>query len=151
MKNLVITICILFLCLNSVCAQTEDNSDSITNEFKKNSIYIEDYVIFLPALCYDRSFQLSQTIGIVLKAGAGLNILWGGTFLVTEGIILFGRKKHFMEIGAGTFIGYEEVGFGKIGYRYCAARGFLFKGVLSYFPQDDVGIVMPSVGLGYSF
>lgn len=114
----------------------------VNNRF--NSIYFENQVI-LPGINYDRIFPISKKAGIVIKAGL---FFYGGTYLIMEGSLLLGAKKHFLEIGTG-WGGEDMLGlYGRMTYRYMGKHGLMFKGGIITVRNIPI---FPSFGLGFSF
>jgi len=124
---------------------------------RKNSVYIG-----MLSINYARMIPLGQTIGITLGGGL-INIDgWG---VVAESSVLLGGPRHFFEtgiMGAYFFTSSEEpdtlksedtvsaVSF-RIGYRYQAPWGLLFRVAPNFiFSTEDTG-VFAALSLGYSF
>ena len=107
---------------------------------RRHSIYLQNYFI-IPVLYYDIVIPISAHFGFIPKFG----IVGLGYAITIEPLIFVGGNKHYLEIGAGYFLGPPVVFI--MNYRYMADRGFLFK----------VGFVagglqpLPILGIGYSF
>jgi len=124
---------------------------------RKNSVYLG-----ILSINYARMVPLSQTTGITLGGGL-INIDgWG---VVVESSILLGGVRHFFEtgiMGAHYFAPNEEpdnpesgdaglaVTF-RIGYRYQAPWGLMFRVAPNLIFTTDDTFVFPALSIGYSF
>jgi hypothetical protein len=125
----------------------------------KNSVYLG-----ILSINYARMVPLSQTLGLTMGGGL-INIDgWG---VVVESSLLFGSFKHFLETGImGAYIfapnqepdnpesGSEDpvsaVTF-RIGYRYQAPGGFLFRVAPNLIISTEDIFIFPGLSIGYSF
>jgi hypothetical protein len=123
---------------------------------RKNSVYIG-----ILSINYARMFPLSQTTGLTLGGGLYNFDGWG---VVVESSVFLGGVRHFFEPGIMGFYSFEQseepafpergdvipVTF-RIGYRYQAPSGFLFR-VASHFIFLTKGFfIIPALSIGYSF
>ncbi len=121
-------------------------------DLRKNSVFFEaGGKGFLYSVNYERIFWLGPSRG--LTAGAGFTT-WDALHPVGEVNLLFGGPKHFLETGLGFEFGIPVIA-PRIGYRYMAAKGFLFRIAPMYMiaPKPDTPGDIPFLGLslGYSF
>lgn len=124
-------------------------SDFSMFEIRRNAIYNENILSF----SFERIFPVNDKFGILLKGGF---MIWDPLMPLIEVGAISGRNKHFFEAGIGALIADtsddEEEGFDfvtfRIGYRYQAPKGFLFKASAIYSPDN---FILPLIGLGYSF
>ena len=113
-------------------------------DIRRNSVTNETILLFW----YERIFPVSDKFGITAKAGI---MIFDPFFLIGETGTLFGGPKHFFEAGVGAVIdpyGDFKTLTLRIGYRYQAFKGFIFK--LSPLYAIDEGFV-PLITIGYAF
>ena len=124
---------------------------------RKNSFYIG-----MLSINYARMIPLSQTIGITLGGGLINFDQWG---IVAESSVLLGGTRHFFEPGIMGFYFFvpsedrnnpdsDAVGSAvsiRVGYRYQAACGILFRAAANLIFVDQDIILFPALSLGYSF
>ncbi len=117
-------------------------------DMKRNAVYNEDFLGFF----YERLLPLSDKFGIALKGGF---MIWDPLIPAVETAAVFGSSKHFFETGAGALIAGTNDDDGdfefftlRMGYRYQAPKGFLFKASAIYSPDN---FILPLITLGYSF
>ena len=124
---------------------------------RKNSVYLG-----ILSINYARMVPLSQTTGLTIGGGV-INIDgWG---VVVESSLLFGGFRHFFEtgiMGAYIFAPNQEpdnpesgdvvsaVTF-RIGYRYQAPGGFLFRVAPNLIFSTEDTFIAPGLSIGYSF
>jgi len=120
-----------------------------TNMFdvRRNAIYTEDILSF----SYERLLPVSNHLGIGLKAGF---MIWDPIIPLVETAVVSGGTKHFGEAGVGVMLvnndednGFDFITF-RLGYRYQAPKGFLFKASALYSPDN---FVLPWIAVGYAF
>lgn len=117
---------------------------STSNNIRKNSFGVENMLI-LPAINYDRIVSINDKTGIVLKVGLSFD---GELFVIAESSLLFGSKRHFLELGGG-YGGKNLLGlYGRFGYRYISEKGLMIKGGVHIVKNVPV---FPTIGIGFSF
>ncbi|MGQ8337081.1 hypothetical protein ACUNWD_11065 [Sunxiuqinia sp. A32] len=114
-------------------------------DLPRNSVYI-DLVVIYPTFHYEYLSPLNEKTGLALKTGF---IIFDPIILVEEVAIITGGPKNFFEAGLGVVWDLADVSAPtlRIGYRYQAKSGFLFK----IAPVLSTEIVVPMIALGYSF
>ncbi len=127
------------------------------HEMQKNSVYIG-----MLSINYARMIPLSHTIGLTLGGGL-INIDgWG---VVVESSVLLGGVRHFFEtgiMGAHFFAPNKEpdnpesgdvfsAATFRIGYRYQAPWGLLFRVAPNLIFSTEDTFVFPALSIGYSF
>jgi hypothetical protein len=122
---------------------------------RKNSVYIG-----MLSINYARMIPLSQTSGITL--GGGLIMFYTQWGVVAESSVLLGDTRHFFEPGIMGFYFFVDrnipdtnaVGSAvslRIGYRYQATGGLLFRAAANLIFVDQDIVLYPALSLGYSF
>lgn len=150
--------------------QQKQNDFSIKN-LQRNSIYIElGGIGGLVSLNYERLVPLKNKFGLGFRLGFGTagsadsaNSATAYT-AIAEINFIYGNRKHFLEPGIGFANAFvkndtEQWITIKLGYRYQAKKGFLFKIAPMYIynferldGDDDVfGGIWLGIALGYSF
>jgi len=129
-------------------------------EIPRNAIYAESAFLNL-SVVYERMFPLTKKVGITAKGGMLIGIFFyhSTTNFITESSLLFGGPKHFFEPGCGVQLIPDEAPdlLLRLGYRYQANSGFLFKvsPIFAYIDSKygfpDGWIVLPTLGFGYTF
>ncbi|MBE0653601.1 MAG: hypothetical protein IH594_07370 [Bacteroidales bacterium] len=126
-----------------------------TETLPRNSIYIG-----IITLSYSRIF-LGNPVGIAVAAGGLYIDAAPGIWMETS--LLKGKSKHYFEPGINFFYIFNTEtlpgadnslkGFGlRIGYRYQAPGGFLFRiSPNVIFTEDGEIVPLPALSLGYSF
>lgn len=148
---------------------TEQKPDTKINNLKKNQIYVEvggNSAII--SLNYERVLPLGQKTGLGFRIGAGTagSVESDTTKIAITGLaeinFLYGKSKNYFEAGLGYTFGFNEPLNWcsiRIGYRYQAKKGFLFRIAPMYIynfeelnGNDDVfkGIWL-GASFGYSF
>ena len=125
-------------------AQDIDKQTTLKSSLRKNSFYIEN-LVNSPTINYDRIFPLNNSMGLVLKVGL---FSYSGIYLTTEATLLFGKTKHFFEIGGGWGAKDMFELYGRMGYRYIGEKGLMLKGGINYVINVPV---FPYIGIGFSF
>ena len=164
MKSIFLTIT-FFLFISSLYAQDEDYKNSSLTDKRKNSIYIAQDFILTFSINYERLFPISNKTSLGLRGGLGRDGGNKDNTAIVEAIFLYGKSKHFIEVG----VGYQQSNlFEKNGddnpalaimggYRYQGPQGFLIKiypeFIPDLWPKEDSWGSMPFLGvaLGYSF
>jgi len=139
-----LSVIILLLALNVTGQEETTGSDNMT---KKNSVYLELLgTSMVPSVNYERFF-LRKFVSLGTRIGIGYspeNYQKDVISLPVELVALIGRKRHHIEIGFGfTFyweifnkkyhnqgngnINQQFFEFPRIGYRYTAKKGFVFR------------------------
>jgi hypothetical protein len=119
---------------------------------RKNSVYIG-----ILSLNYARMIPLGQKTGLTLGGGL-INIDgWG---VVAESTVLYGGVKHFLESGIMGAYFFEPSSESdeilkavtlRVGYRYQAPRGLLFRVAPNFIFSTEDNIVFAALSIGYSF
>jgi len=146
MVNRLKAICLIILLLTLNVTGQEDPVVS-ENLIRKNSIYLELLGTgMVPSVNYERIF-LRKFVSLATRIGIGYspeNYQKDVLSLPVELVALLGRKRHHLEIGYGfTFyweiynkkyhnqgngnINQQFFEFPRIGYRYTAKKGFVFR------------------------
>ena len=127
---------------------TSTIESAYVNQLQKNSVYLG-----LGSLCYGRTFPGNQ-VSVTVAAGLG----WpDGLGVYLESTVLFGKNKHYFEMGLSSpFLpddgGIEALGIIiRCGYRYQGPRGFLFRSAPTLGFVDGDIIPLPALSFGYSF
>ena len=143
---------------------SEENQNLKISDKRKNSVYVTLDFLFAFSINYERLFPISKKVKLGLRGGFGYG---GGNkdlVIIGEGIFLYGRSKHFLEVGVGyqhQLYYFEEGPDSPLvaimaGYRYQSLAGFLFKVypmfLIEVSPKEDSWGNFPSLGfaLGYS-
>ena len=111
---------------------------------RHNAIYTEDLFMYN----YERLLPVHERLAVALKGGF---MIWDPLMPMAEVAIVSGGPKSFIEFGTGAII---DVLYGggfftmRVGYRYQAPRGFLFKLSAIYSPDN---FILPLIALGYAF
>ena len=139
----------ILLVTMSMHAAGAGQSDSVSVDIRKNSVYYEIFGNGLGAgsLNYDRNIPVSPTTGIVLRAG----ISWFEKFFpLGEVNILLGNQRHHFEGGIGYTAFHEGDGvFLRTGYRFQGKKGLLIRVAPMYCINRK--FFWYGLSLGYSF
>ena len=144
---------------------TVENEKSSISDIRKNAVYVSLDFVFAFSINYERMFPLSNKIKLGLRGGFGYGGGNKNLGVTGEGVFLYGRSKHFMEVGVGCYYPFHYFEEGPDspligimgGYRYQSSAGFLFKVypmfLMEVSPVEDSWGNFPSLGfaLGYSF
>ena len=150
------------------------NNDTLVNKIKSNSVYFEllgNGVVF--SLNYEKILiNKRNNLGIRFGFGFSPEDEIRDIFTIPiELIVIFGNKKHHLELGIGSsfysviikpqnqrkYMNYSMMFFGRIGYRYTAIKGFLFR--VGFTPVVEIpGLLFDKpfhlhggISIGYSF
>jgi len=136
------------------------NSASAFGNIQRNSVYVELLGIAgMISINYERLVPLSNKNGLGFRAGIGSAEALTSFIEVN---LIHGKSKHFLETGIGYVDAFDYpdqwVSF-KLGYRYQAKKGFLFKVAPMYIinfekakgNHDVFGGIWAGASLGYSF
>ena len=164
MKTFVFLITISFF---STFSSGQENLSEIKENriSKKYSVFIAHDFFFTISPNIEILFQGNEKTSWGFRIGLGYD---GGEKSLTaigQGIFLYGKSKHFLEMGIGYQQPYYYFDEGPdpptialmIGYRYQSKKGFLFKiypeFIPAIFPDEDSWGHLPFIGfaLGYSF
>lgn len=144
--GLLIVIPIIFSPQN-LYSQENAATESSLFDLRRNSVYNENLLAF----SYERLLPVSDKFGFLLKGGF---VIWDPLLPLIEVGVISGRSKHFFEAGIGALIantndeeGFDFITF-RLGYRYQAPKGFLFKASAIYSPDN---FILPLITAGYSF
>ena len=132
----------------------EGSSEVSTTEtsmftLRRNAVYNENILAF----AYERLLPVSDKFGLLLKGGF---MIWDPLIPLVEVGTISGRSKHFFEAGIGALLldtsdedegSFDFLTF-RLGYRYQATKGFLFKASAIYSPDN---FILPLITVGYSF
>ena len=158
MKKCFLCVLVNMLVLSLVLGQEQpkDNQFSFKN-IQRNSVFIEIFGLGgMASVNYERCVPAGNKTGFGFRIGAG-----AATTLTTmvETNFLYGKNKRFFETGIGfanAFVEDETEQWitVKLGYRYQAKKGFLFKVAPMYvytFEDLDFDGFWLGAALGYSF
>jgi len=151
MKSLLLVLLVVI----PIFAFTQENSSETSAagttmfDLRRNAVYTEDLLSY----SYERLLPVSDKFGFLLKAGF---MIWDPVIPLFEVGTISGGSKHFFEAGIGALIAdtsdNEEGSFDfltfRLGYRYQAPKGFLFKTSAIYSPDN---FILPLIAVGYSF
>ena len=151
MKKLFIVLLVIIPLYTYSQENSLENSSEKLNMFdlRRNAVYTEDLLSY----SYERLLPVGDKLGFLLKGGF---MIWDPIIPLLEFGAITGDNKHFFEAGIGALIADtsddEEGSFDfitfRIGYRYQAPKGFLFKASAIYSPDN---FILPLIAVGYSF
>ncbi len=140
-------------------SQNENIESSLSN-MQRNSFYVELLGIAgMISINYKRLVPLSDKNGLGFRVGVGSADALTG---LVEVNLIHGKSKHFLETGIGYVdaFNYPDQWISiKLGYRYQAKKGFLFKIAPMYIynfekakgNHDVFSGIWAGAGFGYSF
>lgn len=165
MKTTLLFLLALILAFEFMAAQEIDRNNQNPPDKKKNAVFISmDFVISF-SINYERLFPVTEKVSLGLRGGFGNDAGNKSLVIIGEGIFLYGKSKHFLEVGVGyqqPFYYFDEgpdsplLGI-MVGYRYQSLKGFMLKIYPEYLievsPKEDSWGNIPFLGLalGYSF
>lgn len=128
MKKTILTSLLLFFVLIGISAQ----ENRINFQNRNNSVFLEaGGTAVWYSVNYERKFSLKPMHRIT--AGIGTSVIPTESYTMFSGLLSAGYlygEKHNLELGIGLtylFSDPEYVGSARIGYRYEAPKGFLFR------------------------
>ena len=170
MKKYCLSLLLSVLFSGSFIGQNQENKHVIY-DIQRNSIYIElGGLGAIVSINYERLVPLGSKTGLGFRVGAGTA---GSADTATSDIaytavaeinFLYGKSKHYLEPGIGfanAFVASDTEQWVsiKLGYRYQAPKGFLFKIAPMYIynfekqtgNNDVFGGIWLGASFGYSF
>lgn len=172
MKKLLVFVLFCFILFSQARAQNQHvGQDSTLRNIQRNSFYAElGGVGGIISINYERLVPVGNKTGLGFRIGAGTA---GSADTASTDVaytaqveinFLYGKSKHFLEAGLGftnAFVASETEQWCsiKLGYRYQAKKGFLFKIAPMYIynfeklngNHDVFGGIWLGAGFGYSF
>ena len=127
----------------------EESPQTSMFELRRNAVYTEDLLSY----SYERVLPVSDNFGFLLKGGF---MIWDPLLPIVEIGAIKGKGRNFIEAGIGALIAdtsdddegsFDFITF-RLGYRYQAPKGFLFKASAIYSPDN---FILPLIAVGYSF
>ena len=158
--------------LGLVSGQNQQNDQELSfKNIQRNSFYVElGGVSGIVSINYERLVPVGNNTGMGFRVGAGTA---GSADTATNDVaytalaefnFLYGKSKHYLEAGIGFTNAFivtdtEQWCSIKLGYRYQAKKGFLFKIAPMYIynfeklkgNHDIFGGIWLGAGFGYSF
>lgn len=150
MKRILPLFVVLTFALSSYSQTNTDTTTQTSQDeqtmytIRQNAVCMEDLLVY----SYERLLPVSPRSAIGLKAGF---LIWDPFMPLGEVSLVHGGSKNFFEAGAGGLIDvFEGGGFFtlRVGYRYLAPKGFIFKASTIYSPDN---FLLPLIGIGYAF
>ena len=158
MKKLFVILIICLLTYSSYCQGTSGKRDTTIKDIRKKSIYFElggNGIYY--SINYERLFFSGKSAWLAIRIGLA-PVADEMVIIPLEISRIFG-KKHCFELGVGTTFALEGpsyvdmVVFFRVGYRYRADSGFLFRiaPLLLVAPPDFNILPFGGISVGYSF
>lgn len=159
-KNLLIIFFSLFGFSLAFGQSQNENSASTLSTLQRNSVYVELLGIAgMISINYERLVPLSDKNGLGFRVGVGSADAFTGLLEIN---LIHGKSKHFFETGIGYVdaVDYPDQWVSiKLGYRYQATKGFLFKIAPMYIynfekakgNHDVFSGIWAGASFGYSF
>jgi len=159
-KHLLLTFFHLYIFSLAIAQSQNIDVDSTFSNIQRNSFYVElggnGGVI---SINYERIVPMNNKFGLGFRIGAGTADALTGLIEVN---FIFGKSKHYLETGIGyaNAINYpDQWSSVRLGYRYQAKKGFLFRLAPMYIYNyerlkgnfDVFGGIWLGASFGYSF
>lgn len=120
----------------------------------RNSIIVESNLIAMSSISYNRTVPIKERTAILFGGGyiMGTGFGYGSHWLEVETSLLSFGPRHFLETGALFIYGINDDSSPgiKLAYRFQSKIGITFTAnTYALFNIDPV--IMPALGIGYSF
>ena len=164
MRPLLVISLVVSMFTVSLFAQKQD-TNSFSFEYRNNSVYLAHDFFFTISINYERIFVLNEKNNLGLRLGLGNNSGERSSTVIGEVLYVYGKNKHFFELGLGINQPYAYRDQGPdnpdialmAGWRYQAKSGFMLKVYPEFLPDfyqgEDSWGSLPFIGfaLGKTF
>ncbi|MFA8437268.1 MAG: hypothetical protein ACEPOZ_22400 [Marinifilaceae bacterium] len=127
---------------------------SAQNTTPRNSIVVESNLIATSSIFYNRMVPINEKAVVAFGGGyiMGVGFGHGSDWLKFETSLLSYGPRHFLETGAQYIYGLNDDSSPglKLGYRFMGKKGLTFAITANVLFTIDP-VVLPTVGIGYSF